>query len=69
MIEEKKGFNVLSAFFNEARKEGRVVEVTMNSGVEFKGVITSFDNTAFILLDPTLTGPSLIFKHAVASMI
>lgn len=61
----KAAFNVYAAFLNEARKEGKVVTVIFLDGTTCSGVVSSFDDVAVILLDPSQESPAMIFRHSI----
>jgi len=61
----KSAFNVYAAFLNEARKEGKVVTVIFLDGTSCCGVVSSFDDVAVILLDPSQESPAMIFRHSI----
>lgn len=61
----KSAFNVYAAFLNEARKEGKVVTIIFLDGTTCCGVVTSFDDVAIMLVDPSQEGPSMIFRHSI----
>lgn len=61
----KAAFNIYAAFLNEARKEGTVVTVIFLDGTTCCGVVSSFDDVAVLLLDPSLERPTMIFRHSI----
>jgi len=64
-MEGKKGVNTQEHFLNKVRREETFVKVTLASGEELEGVVTSFDPYALILKNTTST---LIYKHAIATI-
>jgi len=64
-MEGKKAVNTQDHFHNKVRREETLVRVTLTSGEELEGVVTSFDPYALILKNTTST---LIYKHAVATI-
>jgi host factor-I protein len=64
-MEGKKAVNTQDHFLNKVRREETLVRVTLTSGEELEGVVTSFDPYALILKNTTST---LIYKHAVATI-
>ena len=64
-MEGKKSVNTQEHFLNKVRREETFVKVTLASGEELEGVVTSFDPYALILKNTTST---LIYKHAIATI-
>ena len=64
-MDTNKSVNTQDHFLNKVRREETFVRVTLLTGEELEGVITSFDPYALILKNTTST---LIYKHAVATI-
>ncbi len=64
-MDAKKGVNTQDHFLNKVRREETLVRITLTSGEELEGVITSFDAYALVLKNTTST---LVYKHAIATV-
>lgn len=58
-------FHFDEGFLNEARKEGRILEITLLDGTTFTGIINSFDSNTIYFLDPRQPNPILLYKHSI----
>ena len=63
---EGDGVNLQNQFFNDARKERKVVTIFLGNGKKLTGKIKSFDKFT-ILLDGAY-GEQMIFKHAISTV-
>ena len=60
------GVNLQNQFFNDARKERKVVTIFLGNGKKLTGKIKSFDKFT-VLLDGSY-GEQMIFKHAISTV-
>ncbi len=63
---EGEGTNLQNDFFNHARKERKLVAVSLNDGKRVIGRIKSFDKFTLLLEGPQ--GEQMIFKHAISTV-
>lgn len=60
------GGNLQNDFFNQARKDRRVVTIFLTNGKRLSGRIRSFDKFTLLLDGPH--GELMLFKHAISTV-
>lgn len=60
------GGNLQDLFLNQVRKEKVAVNIYLNSGFQYKGIVKGFDS--FVVMIENEGKQFLIYKHAISSI-